>query len=466
MAVITNGVPVNDFQVKQEKLNEGLQQLLENVEAILGRHALGSYSAEYEAMYKATMRSGIESLNGTISIANNQAWGDAISYAREVISAPEDTPERASAPWARSCSDLHKELLKRFGPETITAAQLGTAAIIRNHYNGDRLAIPHVNKKASYLRHRNDAKVGAGFYPKSSPLSATCYQCASLPCSLAMSWFLPAEKAVQAAYISHLSVCDDVGSFTEEYYDARMRMVAISAGVAYNFGGKAINAFVDGTAKQAVGAGNGTLQPIEAAMAWRAIGGCSTIYSGYNFEECDLDVGLVAPVVMMAMHDLLDWRCDVAAGNYENAVSAVYGFGIDSPFHALLETTLEEVLTHPKSGLYGIGAVAYMHFTVGRYGAWEYGGEHKPACERCVQLLREATEASGLQWLPKPPPKTYAEGDEHRESGRLWADHFIDRSLIQETVGWFQYLISTGEIWLFDVLTEGAEPVDEDADWA
>jgi hypothetical protein len=32
----------------------------------------------------------------------------------------------------------------------------------------------------------------------------------------------------------------------------------------------------------------------------------------------------IMPEVMMAMHDMLDWRSDVAAGNHENGVSAVY----------------------------------------------------------------------------------------------------------------------------------------------
>ncbi|TRX95684.1 hypothetical protein FHL15_003238 [Xylaria flabelliformis] len=467
MTVTTSSIPAKGFRVDHAKLNEDLNQLLKNVDGNLNHYALGSYSGAYKTIYKATMRSGIESLLGTISIANSQAWEDVVAYGREVILAPEDTAERALSPWARSCSDLHKELLKRFGPETVKAAELGTASIIENHFNGDRLAIPHVNKKASYLRHRHDAKVGAGFYPKSSPLAATCYQCASMPCSLAMSWFLPIEKAVQAAYISHLSVCDDVGSFTEEDYAVRMRMVTISAGVAYRFGGKALNVFVDGTSKQAVGMVAGELKPLEAAMAWRAVGGCSTIYSKYNFDECDLKVGLVAPLVMMALHDLLDWRCDVSAGNHENAVSAVYGFGIEAPFHAFLEAMLEEVLKHPRSGVYGIGAVTYMHFVVGRYGAWEYRGQPMPACEKCIGLLREATEAAGLEWAPKSPPKRYVEGDEAREWGRLWSDHFVDEQLlVQEAVSWFQYLISSGEIWLFDLFSEGVRPVDEGADWA
>ncbi|GAP90752.1 putative protein [Rosellinia necatrix] len=465
MATTSKGA--NGFRADHQKLDNDLKQQLTKVDENLSVHALGDYSEAYENMYKATMRSGIESLLGTTSIPNSQAWNDAMAYGREVILAPEDSTERASSRWTRSCSDLHKELLKRFGEETLEAGRLGTASIIADHFNGNRLAIPHVNKKASYLRHRDDAKVGAGFYPKSSPLAATCYQSASLCCSVAMSCFLPVGEAVQAAYISHLSVCDDVGSFTEEDYEVRTRMVAISAGVARKFGGGAVKVFVDGTAKQAVGATSGAARPIEAAMAWRAVNGCSTIYSQYNFTaECELDVGLVAPVVMMAAHDLLDWRCDVAAGNYENALSAVHGFGVPDPFHAFVEAMLREALTHPRSGLYGIAAVVYMHFTVGRYGAWEYRGDHKPACETCVLLLREATELAGLDWAPRPPPRTYADGDGARERGRLWSDHFVDKGLVQETVGWFQHLITSGEIWLFDVLAEGARPVDEDVDWA
>ncbi|KAI1109938.1 hypothetical protein F5Y14DRAFT_430672 [Nemania sp. NC0429] len=463
----SNDTLVNGSRPSDKKLNEDLAQLSKNVDENLKLYSLGSYSAAYEAMYKKTLRNGIKVLTGTVSNTKTQAWEDATAYAREVIMAPKDSVERASSPWTRSCSKLHKELLKRFGPRTIEAAELGTASVIANHYDGDRLAISHIDKKASYLRHRNDAKVGTGFYPQSSPLAAICYQTAALPCSIAMSWFLSVEEAVQAAYVSHLSVCDDLGGFTAEDYDVRMRMVAIAAGVAYKYGGRVLNVFVDGTAKQAVGNVTRELRPVEAAMAWRAIGGCSTIYSKYNFdEECSLDVGLVAPIVMMAAHDLLDWRCDVAAGNHENAVSAVYGFGIQEPFHVFLETMLKEALVHPRSGIYGIAAVMSMHYIVGRYGAWEYRGQHDAACEECVSLLRKGTKEAGLQWAPKPPPRSYAEGDEMREGGRLWADHFIDRSLVQESIGWFQYLISTGEIWLFDVLSKGTQAVDADADWA
>ncbi|KAI1824109.1 hypothetical protein F4861DRAFT_277010 [Xylaria intraflava] len=462
----TKGGSHNDCHDSRQEADKHLIRLLGDIGGDLERNALGSYSEAYEAMYKATMRHGIESLIGTVSIPKSQAWADAMDYGREVIVAPDDSPRRASSPWVRSCSELHKELLTWFGPETKRAAQLGTASIISDHYNGNRLAIAHVDKKASFLRHCHDAHIGAAFYPPSNLLAANCYQTASLGCSLAMSSFLPVEKAVQAAYISHLSVCDDLGSITREELDVRIRMVAISAGVAYQYGGKVLNVFVDGTAKQATGTGNGKPRPIEAAMAWRAIGGCSTIYSEYNFGSCSLEQGLVAPIVMMAAHDLFDWRCDVAAGNYENSVSATYGFGIADPFHEFLETMLKYALIHPRSGIYGIAAVVFIQFTAGRYGCWEYHGANRPACEDCINLLSKATAEAGLRWAPKSPPESYAAGNEAREWGRLWSDHFIDRSLIQETTGWFQFLVSSGKIWNFDVLAEGVQAVDSDADWA
>jgi hypothetical protein len=82
-----------------------------------------------------------------------------------------------------------------------------------------------------------------------------------------------------------------------------------------------------------------------------------------------------------------------------------------------------------------------------------------------VKLLRSSTAAAGLEWAPKEPPKTYAEGDEMREWGGLWVDELVDRGLMQELASWFQSLISSGRIWLFDALADGVEPVDEDTDW-
>lgn len=362
-------------------------------------------------------------------------------------------------------SELYNELIKRFGPQTINAARLGTASIIANYYNGDRQAIAHVNKKASYMRHCHEAKVGAAFYPQSSPLIAGCYSIGTLPCSLALSSFLPVDKAVQAAYLSHLAVCDDYGSFTQAEYDVRLRMIALSAGVAYQYGGKVINIFVDGTALQELGIGTKTAPSVDAAMAWRAVSGCTTVYSKYNFEGCDLEDGLTTPICMMAAHDLLDWRSDTAASNHENGVSAVYGLGFKAAFHTYLEALLKRALSAPRFGIYGIGSMIYMHFTVARYASWEYHGKHGPACDGCVDLLRSATEGAGLKWAPKPPPSNHEDGEEMREWGKLWTDQFIDRGLMQEAISWFQFLISSGKIWLFDVLADAVNPVDDGTDW-
>ncbi|APA09834.1 hypothetical protein sscle_05g046040 [Sclerotinia sclerotiorum 1980 UF-70] len=456
---------VNGYETGKEKLTEDLSQLLDNLDRDVKSQIFGSCSTACEAMYKETLRCGLESLIGTIFTGDSKTWDDAMEYGRQVILAPQDTKRRASSPWIRSCSELHSELIKRFGPQIINAARLGTASIIANHYNGDREAISHVNKKESYMRHRHKDKLGAVFYPQSSPLATGCYLSGTLPCSLALSSFLPVDKAVQAAHLSHLSVCDDYGSFTHADYDVRLRMIALSAGVAYQYGGRVINIFVDGTALQALGIGIETALSVETALAWRAVSGCTTVYSQYNFEGCDLEDGLIGPMSIMATHDLLDWRSDMAAGNHENGVSAVYGLGIEAAFHTYLEALLKMVLTAPRFGMYGIGSMVYMHYTVARYAAWEYHGKHGAACNRCVDLLRSATEGAGLKWAPKLPPRNYEDGEEVREWGRLWSDQYIDRGLMQEAVSWFQYLISSGKIWLFDVLADAVNPVDDGTNW-
>ncbi|CAD6441810.1 d30e9f3d-078b-4005-9029-f380fe65a38f [Sclerotinia trifoliorum] len=456
---------LNGYETGKEKLTEDLSQLLDDLDRDVKIQIFGSCSIACEAMYKETLRRGLESLIGTIFTGDSKTWDDAMEYGRQVILAPQDTQRRASSPWIRSCSELHSELIKLFGPQIINAARLGTASIIANHYNGDREAISHVNKKESYMRHRHEAKLGAAFYPRSSPLVTGCYLSGTLPCSLALSSFLPVDKAVQAAQLSHLSLCDDYGSFTHADYDVRLRMIALSAGVAYQYGGRVINIFVDGTALQALGIGIETPLSVEAAMAWRAVSGCTTVYSKYNFEGCDLQDGLIGPISMMAAHDLLDWRSDTAAGNHENGVSAVYGLGNEAAFHTYLEALLKMILRGPRFGMYGIGSMIYMHYTVARYASWEYHGKHGAACNECVDLLRSATEGAGLKWAPKPPPSNYEDGEEVREWGRLWTDQFIDRGLMQEAVSWFQYLISSGKIWLFDVLADAVNPVDDGTDW-
>ncbi|KAI0396407.1 hypothetical protein F5Y17DRAFT_419905 [Xylariaceae sp. FL0594] len=468
---MTLHAPVKDHQVRNEMARD-LARLLDTASDDLQCFKLGSYSETFKELYEATLKDGLKSLLGTVS-HHEPAWEDAMMYAREVIMAPQDTERRAASLWARSCSEVVRELVKRFGPATIKAARRGAAAVVADHFGGDKRSVAHVNKKASYLRHREELTAGAAFYPQSSPLANGCHSIGTLACSLAVSAFLPIDQAVQVAFLSHLSVCDDYGSFTHEDYDVRLRMVALAAGAAYQRGGRMIGTLIDGTLLQAVGtADESTARTVEAAMAWRAVSGCTSIFSRYNFFGGDDDLdddGLIAITAMICAHDLFDWRSDVAAGNHENGISAVYGLSKSaaSPFHVWLETMLGNVASasQPREGLYAIGAMTYMHFTVVRYSAWEYEGEHGPACEECTRLVREITSAASLRWAPKPPPKSYADGEEAREWGRLWTDHLLDRGIMQEAVGWFQYLISTGRIWLFDALARGTRPVDDDADW-
>jgi hypothetical protein len=164
-----------------------------------------------------------------------------MTYGREVIVAPKDAEQRLSSPWARSCSDLYHAFAKRFGPQTIVAAKSASASILGKKYNGDKRTIPHVNKKASYLRYRESSKLGAIYYPQDNMLATGCFECTIVPCSLAFSSFLPAEEVFPVAYLAHVGACDDYGSFTQEDYDVRLRMVALSAGVAYQYGGKLLN---------------------------------------------------------------------------------------------------------------------------------------------------------------------------------------------------------------------------------
>jgi hypothetical protein len=79
-----------------------------------------------------------------------------------------------------------------------------------------------------------------------------------------------------------------------------------------------------------------------------------------------------------------------------NGVSAVYGLGVQNLFHSYMKALLRKVPTEPRSGVYAVAAMAYMHFTVGRYGAWEYRGSHGPGGDDCVDLLRGATAGAGL----------------------------------------------------------------------
>jgi hypothetical protein len=156
------------------------------------------------SQYRETLQNGLKGLLGQISIPDNQAWQDAVQYARAVIKSPEDSHERAKSSWNRSCSELHRELLTRCGPATLEAARAGCSRIVSDHYGGDRSRVSHVDKKASFMRHCGDVTIGAAFYPASNPLALGCYDVGTVDCSLALAVWLPPKRRFSKR---HLATC-------------------------------------------------------------------------------------------------------------------------------------------------------------------------------------------------------------------------------------------------------------------
>jgi hypothetical protein len=271
------------------------------------------------------------------------------------------------------------------------------------------------------------------------------------------------EDAVTIASLSHLAICDNYGGFAHTDYDVRVRMIALALGAALQHGSPSASALLDATALQEVGSSKD--QTIGAAMAWRAVQGCATVYSRYHFGQGSLEEGMIAPQVIMATHDLFDWRSDTAAGNHENGVSAAYCLGSQTAFHDYLEAMLGNAQTEPRSGAYSIAAVTFMHFTSARYGAWEYLGEFGAPCGTCLQCLRDITTRSGLHWVPRRPTGSFSDGCGARERCKMWVEKFEDHGLVQESLGWFQHLLATGRIWVFDALNTGIETVDLGTRW-
>ncbi|KAM0280090.1 hypothetical protein ACHAQH_004286 [Verticillium albo-atrum] len=265
------------------------------------------------------------------------------------------------------------------------------------------------------------------------------------------------------AQLTHVAICDDYGGFTEADREARLRMIALAAGVAYQDGGEVVNLFVDGTALQALGQGLDI--SIESAMYWRAVNGSSSILSANIMGSEDIDDCLAGPAAVMAAHDIFDWRSDAAANSFENGITAVYGMGIEDPFHAFLEVLAKMSVRHPRSSTYAISGMVYMHFTTARYAAWEYRGKHRQGCEDCIKKFRAAAAGAGLNWAPKSPPKSFEEGTQARKLGKRWVDGFEEPTLVQEGISWFHHLLLSGSIFLFDVLAEGVDPIDKGTEW-
>ncbi|KNG81825.1 hypothetical protein ANOM_010265 [Aspergillus nomiae NRRL 13137] len=425
--------------------------------------ALSPSTQHAACTYRRTLCLGLKGLLGEIMIPDSQVWQDAVAYCRAVITAPEDSIARANSYWIRSSSDVSKAHLQRFGPGIVAAARRGASEIVSDHFHGDRLKVPHIDKRQSFYRNARNTNLGALFYPSSSPLAVGAFESGIIPCSLAMLAFLDPETAVKAASLSGVAISDDYAAFSRDDCAFRLRIVGFALGCAYDIGGQLVNALIDGSMLQCVGTGDQL--SLDAARAWRAISGCTSPNSGYIFGKESLEEGLVITEVETAMHDLLDWRSDVAAGNHENGVSAAYGLGIQDPFHAYLEAMLQRATSNPRSGCYAIGAIMYMHFASVRYGSYDYRGTHGAPCAECVRILRNVTIGAGLVWAPKPPPRCFEDSADIRKLGKIWIDEFKDGGLVQEGLGWFQHLVSTGEIRLFDVLNPINE-VDTGADWA
>ncbi|KAL7914217.1 hypothetical protein GGI35DRAFT_467369 [Trichoderma velutinum] len=415
--------------------------------------------------YTSQMRSGLLTLLGFGPASRKKSWSDAVAYARAVIQEPQDNVQRSKATWARSCSVIHRELKKRFGQAVKSMAVQGCTQLVTDHYLGNRLSVSHADKEASFRQHFLRLKPSLAYYPNSSPLAVGTYESAFLSCSLVASAWLSLEEALKYAAICHLSVCDDYWNFTGTETEVRLRLVAQSIGAAFDFGSRAVNVLIDGTALQAVGSSNEV--SLQSAMAWRAASGGATAYNGHILANDTLKDGLVAPQVILAIHDLFDWRTDVAAGNSGNGFFVAYGLGITDPFHAYLEAALLLACSHARSGAYAIASITIAAFISCRYTSYKYLTPDVALpgpCHRCIELLQALTEEAGFVWAPKSPPKSFEEGERVRRLCQLWADRCEDNGLIQEGLGWFQSLVVTGTIRVFDALVKIPE-IDKAAGW-
>jgi hypothetical protein len=83
-------------------------------------------------------------------------------------------------------------------------------------------------------------------------------------------------------------------------------MIALSAGVAYQYSGNLVNAFVNRSLLQAASVIMDTVGSIKEAIAWRAVSSCTTPYNKHNFKGGDREKGLIAPTAIIAIHDLFN----------------------------------------------------------------------------------------------------------------------------------------------------------------
>jgi hypothetical protein len=432
-------------------------------------NALDTKHATATSGYYTTLHDGLKHLSSSFSDLGNPAWEDAVAYCRAVIENPQDTPYRALSEWTRSSSKVFKELSTRFGPDIINAARQGTE-ILKTHFHGNLLNIAHVNKKANTQEHIHALELGSVFQqPHTSVLAASCYELTIFCCAVVQSAWLSPEKAVKSSLITNASICDDYHAFTRQDRAARLKMVALALGAAHQLGGPAINMLVDGTTLQAEETGIGTT--MESALAWRAVGGGATGYSAHLWATGSLEEGLVAPEVMMATHDLLDWRSDAAAGNHENGVSAMLGLGCEDAFDNYLEGMLRRARFHPTSGAYAIGGTIFLHFISSRYGAYRYLQDEDITWsrrDRCLQLLQDIIKEADFQVEPRLPPRNFDEGKIYRKLAKTCIDYSACADFRQHAqlgLSWFLALLKTGQVRVFDVFYQGNRTIDAAVGW-
>ena len=439
--------------------NENLQTYMNRLLNDLSIH----HKPEEMSLHQKALETGLRVLLGHHIVPDTQPWRDLKDYTRAVILCPTDDKSRISSSWIKSTSDMSRELLSRYGPDTVQAAKDGLASLLAESVDGKGEEIPHVDKKANFIRNFEQQRPGKAYYPENSPLATITYETGNVACSLALLAWASIDEAVVYGMLTHHAICDDYHRFSEAEFELRVRLVAMGVGAAYKLGEQGPSAVLDGSLLQAQG--NGRDRSVYSAMAWRAISGCSTPYNGSHFGSTSPDEAVAPPMMMIAVHDMLDWRSDTAGGNHENAVTATYGLGVKEPFHSFLEATLELAVKYPAATLPSAAALTFLHYTGTRYGSYEYSGAHKGPCERCVSMLMQATEHAELQWGPRQPPRSFVGGTQAREAVKKFIDEQVDTGMVQEGLSWLQYIISTGEIWLFDLLSDGVKQVDSCTAW-
>ena len=89
-----------------------------------------------------------------------------------------------------------------------------------------------------------------------------------------------------------------------------------------------------------------------------------------------------------------------------------------------------------------------------------------------ISFQDERQRSSSSKRTPRLNPEAQYRAQEKayvqriREDPQGWYSRFEDHGLVQIAFSWFQSLVATGNIWLFDVLVKTVDPVDTAVGWA